>query len=131
MEIEPPQVDPELYEQIKASHGAALDAATQVEDKLERQDATKEVEEAVLEQYAGEDADPERRAAVQRAFDKLEKDIIRRRIAVEKRRPGRPRSGRDPRDLDRGRRCAAHARLGHLHPRPDAGVLGRDARHGA
>src|SRR3954452_12996183 len=52
MEINPPTVDPELYEQIKGSHGAALDAATQVEDKLERQDATKAVEEAVLEQYA-------------------------------------------------------------------------------
>src|SRR4029079_9048512 len=82
-----PTVDPELLEQIKSSHGAALDAATQVEDKLERQDATKAVEEQVLEQYAGEDADAERRAAVQRAFDKLEKDIIRRRIAVDKRRP--------------------------------------------
>ena len=40
IEVEVPQVDPELYEQIKGSHGAALDAATQVEDKLERQDAT-------------------------------------------------------------------------------------------
>ena len=87
MEINPPTVDPELYEEIKGSHGASLDAATQVEDKLERQDATKEVEEAILEHYAGEEADPERRAAVQRAFDKLEKDIIRRRIAVDKRRP--------------------------------------------
>ena len=36
LEVEVPQVDPELYEQIKASHGAALDAATQIEDKLER-----------------------------------------------------------------------------------------------
>ena len=66
--VEVPQVDPELYEQIKASHGAALDAATQVEDKLERQDASKAVEEQVLEQYAG---DPEvgdlRRAPRQRA----------------------------------------------------------------
>ena len=66
--------------------------ATQVEDKLERQDATKAVEEAVLAQYAlptraTEPVDPERRAAVQLAFDKLEKDIIRRRIAVDKRRP--------------------------------------------
>jgi polyribonucleotide nucleotidyltransferase len=91
IEIEPPQVDQELYEQIRGSHGADLDRATQVEDKLERQDATKAVEEAVLAEYAppeGEEpATPERRAAVQRAFDKLEKDIIRRRIAVDKRRP--------------------------------------------
>src|SRR5213082_1329915 len=45
--VEVPEVHAELYEQIKASHGAALDAATQVEDKLERQDACKSVEEQV------------------------------------------------------------------------------------
>src|SRR6478672_5468601 len=44
------QVDEDLLEQIKASNGAALDAATQVEDKLERQDATKAVEQEILEQ---------------------------------------------------------------------------------
>ncbi len=90
-------VDPALLEQIRASHGAALDAATQVEDKLERQDATKAVEEAILEHYAppiGDGASEselthakERRAAVQLAFDKLEKSIIRERIAVHKKRP--------------------------------------------
>ena len=45
---------PDLYEQIKGSHGAALDAATQVEDKLARQDACKAVEEQVLAQYSGD-----------------------------------------------------------------------------
>src|SRR3977135_147833 len=38
-------VDEALLEEIRASHGKALDDATQVEDKLERQDATKAVEE--------------------------------------------------------------------------------------
>jgi polyribonucleotide nucleotidyltransferase len=95
--FEPIQVDPQLLEQIRASHGADLDAATQVEDKLERQDATKAVEEAILEQYgqgapegASEEqlaAAKERRAAAQLAFDKLEKSIIRERIAVHKKRP--------------------------------------------
>ena len=56
LEVELPQVHEDLYEQIKASHGAALDAATQVEDKLDRQAATKAVEEQVLEHYSG---DPE------------------------------------------------------------------------
>src|SRR2546422_4115500 len=90
-EITPIVVDEGLYEEIRQSHGEQLDQATQVEDKLERQDATKAVEESVLEKYAVLDeeaadaVDPERRAAVQSAFDKLEKDIIRRRIAVEKR----------------------------------------------
>jgi polyribonucleotide nucleotidyltransferase len=96
-EIQAPQVDDQLLSEIRGSHGEALDAATQVEDKLERQEATKAVEAAVLEQYAapapeagGEEeqqAAKQRRAAVQLAFDKLEKSIIRERIAVHKKRP--------------------------------------------
>jgi polyribonucleotide nucleotidyltransferase len=93
----PIAVDGQLLEEIRSSHGAQLDAATQVEDKLERQEATKAVEAAVLEHYAP--ASPEsateaqlveakaRRSAVQLAFDKLEKQIIRERIAVHKKRP--------------------------------------------
>src|SRR3954462_2505738 len=54
LQVEVPQVDVDLARQIADSHGAALDQATQVEDKLARQDATKAVEEAVLEQYSGD-----------------------------------------------------------------------------
>jgi polyribonucleotide nucleotidyltransferase len=90
IEVEAPQVDSELYEQIKAEIGAALDEATQVEDKLERQDATKALEEQILERLAG-DTEAEdyaaRRQTVQLAFDELEKTIIRERIAVQKKRP--------------------------------------------
>src|SRR6185436_6006671 len=52
IEVEVPVVDEGLYEEIRQSHGEQLDEATQVEDKLARQDATKEVEEAVLAKYA-------------------------------------------------------------------------------
>jgi polyribonucleotide nucleotidyltransferase len=89
-EITPPQVDESLLQQIRDSHGEALDQATQVHDKLERQDATKAVEEQVLTQYSGEpDAETyaEYRQKAQLAFDKLEKQIIRNRIAVQKVRP--------------------------------------------
>jgi len=85
----PPSID-ELVEQIKGSHGADLDAATQVEDKLARQDATAAVEEAVIAAYAGpQDAEDfaEKRAAAASAFAKLEKSTIRTRIAVDKKRP--------------------------------------------
>jgi polyribonucleotide nucleotidyltransferase len=94
--VEPPTVDEELLAQVRASHGAALDAATQVVDKLERQDATAAVQQAVLEHYAppagggtGEEAEEARarRAAAQLAFERLEKAIIRERIAVHKKRP--------------------------------------------
>jgi polyribonucleotide nucleotidyltransferase len=90
LEVVVPQIDEQLREAVRASHGAELDAATQVEDKLARQDATKAVETAILEQYAG-DAEAEdyeeKRAAVQLVFDSLEKAIIRERIAVHKKRP--------------------------------------------
>src|SRR3954463_9857717 len=89
-EVEVPQVDEDLLRQIQDRFARALDAATQVEDKLERQDATKRVEEEVLEACGGSPEDPdhaEKRAAAQLAFDKFEKDVIRRRIAVDKKRP--------------------------------------------
>ncbi|HEX5618509.1 MAG TPA: polyribonucleotide nucleotidyltransferase [Solirubrobacteraceae bacterium] len=97
-EIEVPQVDTDLAQQIAQSHGAALDQATQVEDKLERQDATKAVEEAVLEQYSGDptaETYGEFRQKAQLAFDALEKKIIRERIAVQKKRP----DGRQPDEI--------------------------------
>jgi polyribonucleotide nucleotidyltransferase len=90
-------VDEAVLGVIRSSHGKALEDATQVEDKLERQDATKAVEAEILEQHAlaaPEGASEEqllaakqKRAAVQMAFDKLEKSIIRERIAVHKKRP--------------------------------------------
>src|SRR5947209_1409223 len=89
-EVEVPQVDETVLGEVRERFGAALDQATQVEDKLERQDATKRVEEEVLAAFAGETESAEhaeRRQAAQLAFDKLEKDIIRRRIAVDKKRP--------------------------------------------
>ena len=91
-ELTPPLVDEAILSEVQERFGAALHAATQVVDKLERQEATKGVEEEVLEALSGDpEADPEayreRRASVQLAFDRLEKDIIRRRIAVDKKRP--------------------------------------------
>ncbi len=95
--VETPALDEALLADVRASHGQALDDATQVQDKLERQDACIAVQDAVLAQYAppapegaGEEQlaqAKERRAAVQMVFDKLEKAIIRERIAVHKRRP--------------------------------------------
>src|SRR5689334_3139317 len=89
-EVEAPQIDEGLLEEIKSEFGQQLDEATQVVDKLERQDATKAVEAAVLEKFSGDpdsDTYAEYRQKAQLAFDKLEKQIIRQRIAVDKKRP--------------------------------------------
>src|SRR5689334_7686031 len=97
-EIEVRKAPDGLIEEIAASHGAALDEATQVEDKLERQKATKAVEEAVLEKYSGPaeaDTYAEFRQRAQMAFDALEKRIIRERIAKKKKRP----DGRSEREI--------------------------------
>ena len=122
--VEIPEVSSELYDQIKASHGAALEAATQVEDKLERQEACKAVEEQVVEQYAGDPESamyPEYRANAQRAFDKLEKTLIRERIAIQKKRPdGRTSDQIRPISIEvgvpRGRMARHCSRAGRRRP---------------
>jgi polyribonucleotide nucleotidyltransferase len=83
-------IDPDVYGQVRERFGAELDHATLIDDKRARMEATVEVRQLVLDAFApGEDeeADPERMVQVRRAFAQLEKDIIRRRIAVERRRP--------------------------------------------
>ena len=88
--VEAPVIDEGLLKDIESSHGADLDAATQVEDKLDRQDATEAVKAAVVEKYAGDPdaADyPAKRSEASAAFAKIEKAKIRNRIAVQKKRP--------------------------------------------
>ena len=90
VEVEVPQVDESIFSELKAEFETALSTATSVEDKLERQDATKAVEEHAINTLSGDaDADgyKDKRAAVQMAFDKLEKELIRKRIAIDKIRP--------------------------------------------
>ena len=122
IEVQAPEVDPELYEQIKASHGAALDAATQVEDKLERQDASKAVEEevldAVLGRSRGRDLRRVPRQGPARVRQAREDDHPRADRGPEEapRRPrGRTRSGRSrsrsaSRPAPTARRCSRAAR---------------------
>jgi polyribonucleotide nucleotidyltransferase len=90
LEFEVKEISPQLVDEIRASHGSDLDAATQVFDKLDRQDATKAVETSVVEKYAGDpeaDTYGEYKANAKAAFAKIEKQIIRERIAKDKKRP--------------------------------------------
>ena len=90
LQIEIPTVDEGLFNAVQESHGAALDEATQIFDKLERQDESSRVGEEAVAAHSGDADAPEhadRRAAAQIAVDKLEKQIIRQRIAVHKKRP--------------------------------------------
>ncbi len=87
-----------LVDEIRSSHGAKLDEATQVFDKLERQDATEAVKDAVVEQYTPSEEDAgyaEARTNASKAFAALEKEVIRTRIAKDKKRP----DGRQPTEI--------------------------------
>jgi polyribonucleotide nucleotidyltransferase len=89
--VEAPKIDEGLLTDIRSSHGQALVDAIATEGKLERYEAIDEVKDAVVAKYAPEtgdsDADSERKSEVKTAFASIEKDTIRKAIAVDKKRP--------------------------------------------
>ncbi|MEZ5078327.1 MAG: polyribonucleotide nucleotidyltransferase [Solirubrobacterales bacterium] len=91
LQIEAPTIDEGLLSEIRSSHGQALVDAIATEGKLERYEAIDRVKDEVIAKYAPEgadgEADPDRKSEVAGAFDSIEKDTIRKAIAVEKKRP--------------------------------------------
>ncbi len=91
IEVEAPKIDEGLLDEIRSSHGQALVDAIATEGKLERYEAIDEVKDEVVAKYAPENADGEtdekRVAEVKAAFGSIEKDTIRKAIAVDKKRP--------------------------------------------
>jgi polyribonucleotide nucleotidyltransferase len=86
-----PQLDEGLLSEIRASHGQALVDAIATDGKLERYEAIDEVKAAVIVHYTpdqgDEDAIAARKSEVAAAFDQIEKETIRKAIAVDKKRP--------------------------------------------
>jgi polyribonucleotide nucleotidyltransferase len=91
IEVEAPSIDEGLISDIRSSHGQALVDAIATEGKLERYEAIDKVKDEVVAQYAPESADGEtdekQVAEVKAAFGSIEKDTIRKAIAVDKKRP--------------------------------------------
>jgi polyribonucleotide nucleotidyltransferase len=91
LEIEPPQIDEALIAEIRSSHGQALVDAIATEGKLERYEAIDKVKDEVVGHYAAAhtdgEVDDDRVSEVKAAIDSIEKDTIRKAIAVEKKRP--------------------------------------------
>ncbi|MFA4964930.1 MAG: polyribonucleotide nucleotidyltransferase [Thermoleophilia bacterium] len=97
-------VDEGILAEVRTGYGAALDAATQVADKKARQDATSDIKKAAVAALVAEGSEPERAVQVKRALAKVEKDLVRDRIAMQKRRP-------DGRGLDEIRPISCEAGL--------------------
>ena len=90
VEVEAPVTDESLISKINDGFAAKLEEATTVKDKLERQDAIEAVKTEVLEALAPEGDDEEadaQRAEASRHFGIVEKAMIRKHIAVDKKRP--------------------------------------------
>ncbi|HYH58097.1 MAG TPA: polyribonucleotide nucleotidyltransferase, partial [Thermoleophilaceae bacterium] len=91
IEVEAVELDEALIGEIRSSHGQALVDAIATEGKLERYEAIDKVKDEVVAQYAPDssdgEADVKRAADVKAAFALIEKDTIRKAIAVDKKRP--------------------------------------------
>ncbi|MBS1844558.1 MAG: polyribonucleotide nucleotidyltransferase, partial [Actinobacteria bacterium] len=84
------ELDPGLLEEVRNQFGQALVDAIATEGKLERYEAIDKVKDEAVERLApagDSDEDIKRRDDVKSAFDEIEKDTIRKAIAVEKKRP--------------------------------------------
>ena len=80
-------VDEDLVAKVEKATGADLAEATLEQAKLARRDKIAAVRTATLEALTTDESTPDEVAAVNSAFDALNKRIIRRRIAVDKQRP--------------------------------------------
>ena len=80
-------VDESILAEVRGGYAADLEAATQVADKQERRDAVADVKRRAIETLLDDSSPAERAVQVRRALAKIEKDIIRDRIAVQKIRP--------------------------------------------
>jgi polyribonucleotide nucleotidyltransferase len=91
LQVDAPKIDETLLADIRASHGQALVDAIATEGKLERYEAIDVVKAEVVAKYAPEGGDEEavsaRKSEVGAAFDSIEKDTIRKAIAIDKKRP--------------------------------------------
>ena len=84
---EEPQLDAALLDQVRSEYGQALVDAIATEGKLERYEAIDKVKDEVVAKFAPEDENGERVAEVKAIFGAIEKDTIRKAIAVDKKRP--------------------------------------------
>ena len=133
LEVVAPQVDEGLLEEIRASHGAA--ARRGHAGRTTSSSARRPRRRSRRRSWSSTPARPtpttydEYRQRAQLAFDRLEKQVIRERIAREKKRPdGRGEKEIRPITIEVGV-TPRDPRLGALHARPDAGPLRGRAGH--
>ncbi|MBE0429505.1 MAG: polyribonucleotide nucleotidyltransferase [Thermoleophilia bacterium] len=85
--FEEPEINRELYDRIDSSSRAAFEEVLGIADKEERSQRVEEVRGRVRSEMISEDSPEELAAEVNSLLKMVEKDVIRRSIAVDKIRP--------------------------------------------
>ena len=128
---QPPAKNQAMIDQVTAAAEGPLREAYALRQKQARQQRLKEIAAKVEAECIPADASPDYANHVAQfhvragSEDRPQPDPLRR--AAHR----RPRHAHRAPDLDPHRRAAAHARLGAVHARRDAGDRGRHAGHGA
>lgn len=86
-QVEPYTIDEALLDEVRRRYGAEIDRVTRLEDKLAQYDAVAKLRQEAVEALGGAEPEAERLVQIRRAFSAVEKDTVRRRIAVQKIRP--------------------------------------------
>ncbi|MCC6830778.1 MAG: polyribonucleotide nucleotidyltransferase [Thermoleophilia bacterium] len=86
-DVAPVGVDPDMLEKVRAAILKELEEATLEQGKLERRDKVSDARAQAAAKVLGDEPALEEKASFNRAFDSLQKQIIRKRIAVDKHRP--------------------------------------------
>ncbi len=85
--VEAPKLDEALLGDVTSKYQGRIDEATSIQGKLERQDAVSALKDEVVAEFAPEGSDEDRSSDVSAVYAKLEKETIRRHIAIDKKRP--------------------------------------------
>jgi polyribonucleotide nucleotidyltransferase len=89
--IDVPSLDESLLADVRSEFGGKIAEAASVQAKLDRQDALSAVKDEVVARFAPADAegnvDQDRVSEAKSVFSAVEKEIIRKAIAVDKKRP--------------------------------------------
>ena len=89
--VEAPSIDEGLLDRVRSDFGSKIQETVMLEGKLERQDALNQLQDEAVAALAdsGDDGelDQESADAAKTAFQAVEKETVRRTIAVDKKRP--------------------------------------------
>ena len=89
------EYEDDVYEAVEKLASDELDRIMQIADKLERQDAEKELKTKVVEELVAKEEFAEREAEIGGAFKAVQKKIVRNRVLKE----GKRIDGRGPKDI--------------------------------